>query len=420
MRRIFLFAIIFIILFAFDARAEEISLTAEEAVAIALRDNRDVLLKAEDVKEAKLKIREADSGLFPTLDVTATKSDTRGYYAKDVTQTTTQTTLKQYLYKGGKTINTIKQKGHDLEVAQAILDKTNLETIASVQKALYTLLLAEESLELNKGIVDNISEHLDFIKKRYNSGQASESDILNTEASLSAVEQAYEASLNQVESSRALLNNLLYLDKGVAVKPNALFSYDVREVAFDQALLDAMKNRPEIRQYEEQAAADKNAIEIAKAAGRPSIYASWDYYSRDRVLASTTKGWNDYNIIGITFSWPVFDGWKTKAKLEQAIVDLKQTQILKQKSVSNIALELKNAYVALKDAIVKIGATESDIKLYRDNLESVNTKYSQGITSSLDLNDANLKYEVALFNKNQAIYDYISAKIDFDKATGGL
>ena len=109
--------------------------------------------------------------------------------------------------------------------------------------------------------------------------------------------------------------------------------YKESEIALDQSLLKALEERPEIKQYAAQINADKSAIEIAKAAGRPSVYASWDYYSRSHAVTTTvnTKDWHDYNILGATVSWPVFDGWKTKSKVEQAVVDLKKSQILRDK-----------------------------------------------------------------------------------------
>lgn len=204
------------------------------------------------------------------------------------------------------------------------------------------------------------------------------------------------------------------------IKPAAQLSYEPVEVAYDEAFLQALASRPEIRQYAAQTKADKKAIEIAKADNRPDIYASWDYYSRSTVSASTTKNWSDYNVIGLTFSWPIFDGWLTKAKVEQAIIDLKETQLTREKTIKDIALELKNAYLALKNALAKIAAVESDAKVYQDNLDSVERKYEEGIASVLDLNDADLKYAVSSFKKNEAVYDYIIAKGSFDKATGGI
>jgi len=412
--------ILFILLSPLILFAQEIPLALNEVVALALRDNRQILLKAEEVKKAKLKISESEASLFPTLSFTSSWTDTRGYYAKDSGQATTQTTLKQYLYKGGKIITAIKQKEDDFIVAQALLDRAKLELALSAQKAFYTLLLASEYADLNKGILENSKAHLEAAQARFANGQASESDILIIKESLSAVEEAYASSLNQVEASAALLRNLLYLDEAVRIKPSGEFNYQPAEFAYDEAFLKAMKTRPEIRQYEAQEKADQKAIEIAKADGRPSIYASWDYYSRSHVAATTTRGWNDYNVLGLTFSWPIFDGWATKAKVEQAIVDLKETRLTREKTSIDIALELKNAYLDLKNALAAIKSAEAQISLYKDTLSATEAKYKSGIASSLDLNDAQLGYSVSVFNQKQALYDYALAKASFNKATGGL
>lgn len=422
MKRQISLIIIFIFIFPALLKADEVSLKLDEAMTIALRDNRDILLKTEDVQKAKQKLAEAKSGLLPTLNFTGTWSDTRGLYPKDTASTTTQTTLKQYFYKGGKTINTISQNKDKLEVSQALLDKAKLEVVLNISKAFYTLLLANEFANLNKGILDNTQAHLNALQARYKNGQASTSDILTIKESLSSVNEALEASLNQAEAAQALLRNLLYLEEKIKIKPDSQFVYSPKEVAFDEAFLQAMKSRPEIKQYAAQTQADKKAIEITKSDTRPSIYASWDYYSRSTTSLSfsPTKGWQDYNIVGLTFSWPIFDGWATKAKVEQAIIDLKETQLTKEKTIKDIATELKNAYLDLNNAIAKIKSQQAEIDLYQDTLDVMQKKYKSGIVSFLDLDDASLGYQVSQFNQKQAIYDYLVAKASFEKATGGL
>ena len=418
----FIFIILFLSLITIAGSSEEITLTFNEAVAIGLRDNRDILLKMQDIEKAKLKIAEAQAGLFPTLTYTGNWFYTVGLYLKDLGQHSSQISLKQYLYRGGKVINSIKYSGYELEVEQSLLDKVKLETIFVLSKTYYTLLLANSFAQLNESILENSREHLDYINSRYNFGQASETDILQAQASLSLVEQAYDSSKAQQEAAGALLNNLLSLDKDVLIVPNSEFKFVPKDIAFDQGFLKAMQTRPEIKQFESQLKADKSAIEVARAEGRPSIYASWDYYSRSHVVSTTvnTRSWNDYNVAGITFSWPIFDGWQTKAKVEQAIVDLKQTRLGKSKLVQDIALEVKNSYLSLKNSIEEIKAAQADILFYKNNLLTVEEKYTQGQVSSLDKNDAQLKYAVSVFNQQQAVYDYIIAKFSFDKATGGF
>ena len=432
-KRPIIFLILFTVAIPALSKAEEISLTLNEAVVIALRDNRDVMLKAEEVKKAKSKIEESKASLFPSLDFLGGYTRTVGLSQKPLGVTTTQTTISQILYQGGKIINTIKYNKNGLDVVSAVLDKQKLETALSVKKTFYTILLSEHFVELNKSIFDNSKEHLQYLEARFRQGESSESDILRINESLSSVEEAYEASLNQFESAQVLLRALLYLGDDVTVKPDGEFAYQKQDIIYDEAFLKAMKDRPEIRQYEAQLNQAKNAIDIAKAGGRPTITGSWEYFSRSNssVIAgggtvtgasSTTssKNWNDYSTLGFVFSWPVFDGWLTKSKVEQAIVDLKQAQLLKEKTAKDISTELKNAYISLKNAIAGIKTSESELAVYSDNFQATQQQKQAGIASFLDLDDAELMYNVSVFNKNQAVYDYIIAKLEFDKATGGL
>jgi len=287
-------------------------------------------------------------------------------------------------------------------------------------------LLAEKYSALNQEIVANSKAHLAVIEARFQSGEASESDLIRMKASLADVSQASEASQNQVIAAQALLNNLLSFEKDVVVRPAGEFSCQPREVAFDEAFLKALKERPEIRQLDAQVKMAQQNIEVAKANSRPSVYASWDYYSSSRlgggviVTPTPIKNWNDYNAIGITVSWPIFDGWMTKAKVDQALINVKSMQLAKDKTAGAIALDVKTAYVELASALAKTRSVAGETRVYEDNLSVIAEKHKSGFASQLDLHDAQLSYRVALFNQVQANYDYLIAKIKFDKATGGM
>lgn len=399
--------------------AEEISLTLDDAISLALRDNRDVMLKAEEAKKAKAAIVEARASLSPSLAVSGGWSDTRGLYSKDVSAYAGQVQAKQTLYAGGRIINAIKAGEYAYTASEAALDKTKQDLILSVKQAFYALLLGNELVSVNKGILDNTKEHMDAVRARYEAGQASESDILRIESSLSNVIQASAAAQSQAEAAAAMLRNLLYLDNEIKITPAAKFTYEPRELAYDTAFLKAMESRPEIRQVEAQRNAALKNMEAAKAGTRPTIYASWDYYARSTVLSGTAKNPNDYNVIGITVSWPVFDGWLTKAKVEKAVIDLKEAEIVREKTAKDIALDVKTAYLDLKDSIEKMKSASDETAVYKDASEVAKKKFDSGMTSLLDLRDALLSYSIALFNQSQAVYDYKIAQARFDHATGG-
>ncbi|MCX7661603.1 MAG: TolC family protein, partial [Candidatus Omnitrophica bacterium] len=197
-----------------------------------------------------------------------------------------------------------------------------------------------------------------------------------------------------------ILRNLLSLEEQILIKPIAEFLYEEKEIIYDNAFLEALSKRPEIRQYELEENIAKRNLDLAHAENRPTITAFWNYYSSSRATLGfgSTKGWQDYQTQGIIVNWPVFDGWLTSHKVRQALIELKEIQILKEKIKRDIALELKKAYLALKNALAKLKKVESEVLFYKDNLFTSEEKYKKGEISSLDKEDAELKYKIAVFN----------------------
>jgi outer membrane protein TolC len=399
--------------------SEEISLTLDEAVSLALRDNLDLRLRSEELNKARAAISEARSGLLPALTLGATTSDTRGYFSKDLSSHSGQASARQIIYSGGKIVSVVKISEFGYQGSEAALDAAKLALVENVKSAFYALVLSEELTRLNKAIMENTKDHFTAAKARYGAGQASQSELISIESGLSDVWQAYDASLSQRDALQAVLGNLLNLAADARIIPASGFAYEEKELVYDEAFLEAMKKRPEIRQYESGLQASRSSVEAAKAGSRPTVYASWDYYTRSHALASTSRGWNDYNVIGITVSWPVFDGWLTRAKVEQAVIGLKQAQLNKEKALQAVALDVKTAYLGLKDAIARLRSVQDSLRVSEDTSRAMQEKFDSGIASSLDREDAQLAYSVAKFSQTQALYDYMVAKAGFERARGG-
>lgn len=399
--------------------AASLKLTLDDAVSLALRDNRGLRLKAEEVNKAAALIAEARASLFPSLTASGSWSQTRQLYDKDPGVYAGQAGIKQVLYKGGQIINAIKVGEHVYAAAEAGRDQAKASVIAATKRAFYTVLLAQEFVGLNRQIRDNTRMHTQALQQRFQRGLVSAADVSAVESSLQTVEQEYAASLNQERIALEALKNILAVDQAADLQPDGAFIYDPREIAYDEAFLQAMKARPELRQLQEQLKAGEKAVAIARAGNQPSVAASWDYYARSHGLTGTAKNRNDYNVLAVSVSWPVFDGWLTKAKVEQALVDLRQAQLLKDKGIRDVASDLQQAYLMLADAIARVPAAESEALVFRRRFEELQEKFKQGIASQLDKDDAALRYAVAQFNRSQALYDYSVAKVAFEKAQGG-
>ena len=357
---------------------------------------------------------------MPEVNLKGGGDYTRGFYKKDILSYSFQAGLKQYLYKGGKSVNTLKQNQYKKEIQEAVLEENILETLSRVKKSFWTLLFSREFSRLNQKILENRKLHLEASLERYNKGEASESDLLKAKSELAQAEYLYESSLNQAESAMTLFKNLLYLEENTRIEIKGALEYLPREIAVDEAILQALSLRPEIKQYEFQQKADNLGVEIAKADNRPSIYTTLDYYSKSTTSLTffPGKGWQDYNIAAIVLSWPVFDGWVAKSKVEQAISNLKQDKIMEGRLRRDIAAEAKSAYLSLKTALSRLEPKKRDLELGQDALNTTQAKYQAGILSELDLKDAQAALAVSSFNQEQAVYECLLARAELDQATG--
>ncbi|MCM8779433.1 MAG: TolC family protein [Candidatus Omnitrophica bacterium] len=416
-------SILFILLLGnFLLSAEEpIRLTLEEAINIALRENREVLFKQQDLMKTKEKLKEAKAEALPTFSIESSWLETKNYYSKDIDSYTNKFSLKQPLYKGGKITGNISQYKYRIDISKAGLDMAILETVFKVKKAFFSLLLAREYAQLNRLILVNTESHLRMATERYLSGQSAQSEIIKLQQALASIKHILNSSLNQIEEAKENLKNILYLAKDVEIEPEGELLYEPIEIAFDEAYLKALRERPDLRLYEIQEKMNKLQKEIARANLLPNIYASWDYYiNRSDSPIAISQGWEGHQIMGIVMTWPIFDGFATQAKIRQAELELKETQLLKEKTVADIFEELKIAYLELNNAIAKLKARDAEVSLFEDNLQTVTERYNSGIASGLDLDDARLKLEIAEFNRKEVVYDYLIARAKLEKAIGEM
>lgn len=403
-----------------EIKARAVALNLKEALSIGLRDNRDIILDQEKLEQAKIKVKESQGAFFPEITLGGATTNTRELYNEDIVSHSFSASLKQYIYRGGKNVSALKEARYRKEFQEALLNKTRLNISSRIKKAFYTILITEEFVRLNLKVMDNKKAHYDYFKDRHSKGESHKQELSDAEYDLLRARSLYEASQNQLIDSYEAFKNTLYLDEGINVVLEGALEYIPKALAVDEAILKALALRPDIRQYEARARADKASIEKVKSGARPEIYASFDYFSRSTSYLSFSpgRGWQDYHTMGVALRWPIFDGWVTKAKVEEAISTLKQDHILQDKLKVDLTLEVKEAYLSLKTAITKQKPTAKDIELSRERLNTARARYAKGLLSNLDLDDAKLSLSLADFNQKESLYDCLTAKADLDKAMG--
>jgi outer membrane protein TolC len=130
--------------------------------------------------------------------------------------------------------------------------------------------------------------------------------------------------------------------------------------------------------------------------------------------------WFTISSVSLKMSIPIFNGFFTKSKIEQAKLEVKKidNQIAAlELSIDNEVMTAKNNF---RSAISTMDFQKKNMELAEKVFQQTKKKYEMGTGSQMEINTAQTDMKTAQTNYITALYDAIIAKVDFMKATGKL
>jgi outer membrane protein len=130
--------------------------------------------------------------------------------------------------------------------------------------------------------------------------------------------------------------------------------------------------------------------------------------------------WFTISAISANIQVPIFNGFYTRAKIQQAKIDLQKTN----NSIEALKLAIDNEVVTAKSnfntAVATLDNQKKNMALADTVYQQTKKKYEVGTGSQTEINLAQSELRTAQSNYITALYDAIVARIDYLKATGKL
>jgi outer membrane protein TolC len=127
-----------------------------------------------------------------------------------------------------------------------------------------------------------------------------------------------------------------------------------------------------------------------------------------------------YSYIGLNLSVPVFDGMQKKYQVAQKNLELEKINNGFKQLENAIDLELNQANINLANAQTNLDIQKRNLDLAKEVVRVAKVKYKQGVGSNLEVTNAESDLKESQTNYYTALYDFMVAKIDLDKAQGQL
>src|SRR4030095_11965263 len=128
------------------------------------------------------------------------------------------------------------------------------------------------------------------------------------------------------------------------------------------ALAMALQNRTEIAALEKEERLLDEAIITAKAGAKPSVKAFAGYELTSRVQTRNAGDYENGGLAGVQMSWPIFDGFLTKGRVDEAKARRGKAAEAKAETTRVIELQVRSAWTDLRTANSVLTAQTENIK----------------------------------------------------------
>ncbi|MFO7811290.1 MAG: TolC family protein [Candidatus Delongbacteria bacterium] len=293
--------------------------------------------------------------------------------------------------------------------------------VTEIKKNFYQILALDESRRVMDMVKKDAYKNLDKIEKLYEEGLVSEYDLIQARVRVNSVEPKIVSINNYYELAKDYMKINMGLSSDAVLEIDGELS-DSFMPDTTKVTQKALNNRIELLLLDYQRELLKKNIEIEYSNHLPSVIglANYSFQSSSDDIADTfekNSGVGAFNI-GVTANLPVFNGFATSSKVDQARVEEKKASLNILKTKKLIRLQVKEALSKIDLARKELVLRDKEIAENEKALAITQVRYDNGLCTQLELTGAQTSLESARLNKVNTINNYINALIDLETATG--
>ncbi len=326
--------------------------------------------------------------------------------------------LNQTLYDFGKTEKTIQLEKEGKELSRQTVEQVRQKLSQVVIGNFYSLVYLQEAIKIKDEQLNTLNGHLAFIKKKQETGSATQYEILTTQVRISTIENQKTDLETALKVQVCQLNSLLGQPETSQRQVKSELNIPLKNLPNDSLMARAMQNRDEM----------KLAAEKAKLANlRYSLTGMQNNAVVNGFLSGGVRnGYTPYLydpkinfVAGLGLKIPIFDGKRNRFNLIQAksamVANDQETEIARR----NIVNEVVENEANVKASIQKVRQSELQLKQATQAYDLAKVKFDSGVITNLELLEgativsesrlmllkARIDYTVNLYKLKSAIGD---------------
>lgn len=405
--------------------------TLDRLVEEALASNQDLALATARLDEARALARVADAQLVPSVDAAFQRDRSR---RSNSTATQFPGSLETNNYRAqvnvsyeldlwGRLRDSARAAHADLLATTAARETVRISLTAAVTQSYYALVAYDAQIVATRKTLDLRQDNLRLQRIRNDAGLINDFALRQLEAEAAAA----QAQLPVLERRRT--GEELALGVLLGRSPRALIGETVsRVVESGQPATPVIPadlpsslllRRPDVVGAEQQLIAANARIGAARATLFPQIGLSGYLGSESAALTNLFTGPARIWSLGFALAQPIFQGGRLFGEIEAVEARERQALAQYQKTLQTAFRETHDALVAQIKAREAFDAENVRATALGESLRLARIRYVNGLTSQLEVLDAERNLHAAELNRIEALRAQRAAIADVIKALGG-
>jgi outer membrane protein len=408
--------------FAQDAKR----LSLDDAQAIALRNHPRISAEQFKARAAEQVSTETRAQRLPLVSssLTGVGADPNSTIAAGNLPTSSLpsrgalgVTFSQMLLDFGRSSNLTKSAALHADAQQQTVAATRAQVLLEVRQAYFKALLAQSVLEVARETVAARKLILKQVSALAESQMRSSLDVSFAEVNVSEAELLLVRAENDIKAAFADLSAAMGYDgnRGFVLSEEPL--PPALEPDAETAVRAALKQRPDLEAVRLQ---HQSALKFA-AAERSLLFPTVSLMAGAGVLpVHDSKLQGTYSGAGLNVSIPVFNGslfsarrTEAQMKAEAANQDVRDLEV-------RTVRDVKVAWLNAENAFRRLDVTARLLEQATRSLRLANSRYTLGLSSIVELSQAQLNQTSAAIASTSAKYDYQIQRALLDYETGAL
>lgn len=384
------------------------ALTLEECIEKSIQSHPDIKYALLNVASSEDSIDIAKSDYLPQVTLNAEYDPTRTYVlpvngtfqTKDSDGWSVGGVLHQKIWDFSKTSANIEAKRASQDVAKLTLKEAKALLAYRVKLQYELMLVQAEAIKVKE-------KDLKLKEELFKQAEAFVHNGLKTEVDstrfLSAVYLAKDnLAIAKASYEKAKVSLGLYM--GEPLPKNVVLQNTLKPIvsfSVDESTL--LKHSLTLKTLQKSIQQEGSNYKVAKASRYGSLDATASY------IQQGTLNQYDSSLVGVTLSIPLYTGGRTSAQVQLAVINRQKMQATYLSKKREIQEEFENLLIDIKRYAQTIQARKEELKTAQQTQKLLSARYKEGLSTYIEVLDANAIILDAKLSLLQAIYEQSSA-----------